>query len=262
MESKALIYAVDDIPDNADLLAHYLKPNGYLVEVFSSGEAVLAKLKGNYQQQSRQPDLILVDLMMPGINGIEVITQVKATKSLGYIPIVLVTAYSDSETRVKGLDSGADDFLSKPVNRSELIARVGSLVRLKQTYDEKTRLLQEVQNAYDSLNSTKMELIEAEKHKLQMSAMITTAAGICHEMSQPLTSALITLQIMRQTAEDSYEHDIEMVESSLLEARDILDKLRALTRYETKPYLGDEVILDIDKSSKPPISQEGYQAQG
>jgi DNA-binding response OmpR family regulator len=260
MENRALIYAVDDIPDNADLLAHYLKPNGYLVETFSSGEAVVARLKGHIQYQNRLPDLILVDLMMPGINGIEVIKQVKANKSLGYIPIIMVTAYSDTDTRIKGLENGADDFLSKPVSRSELVARVGSLVRLKQTYDEKTRLLREVQSAYDSLNSTKLELVEVEKHKLQMSAMITTAAGICHEMSQPLTSALITLQILRQTAEDDYQYDIEMVESSLLEAREILDKLRALTRYETKPYLGNEVILDIDKSSKPPATQGNYPA--
>lgn len=251
MENKALVYVVDDIADNADLLVHYLQPSGYLVETFLSGETVLAKLRTNNENQSRQPDLLLVDLMMPGINGIEVIRQIKADRNLSYIPIILVTAYSDKDNRIEGLESGADDFLSKPLSRSELVARVGSLVRLKQTYDEKARLLQEVQTAYDSLNSTKLELIEAEKHKLQMSAMLTTAAGICHEMSQPLTSALITLQLMRQLAHDHQQRDIEMVETSLLEAREILDKLRALTRYETKPYLGDEVILDLDKSSKP-----------
>lgn len=85
-----------------------------------------------------------------------------------------------------------------------------------------------------------------------MEAMVSTAAAICHEMSQPLTSALITLQLIKQTHSDEVivTEDFDAVEMSLLQARVILDKLRALTRYETKTYLGDEHILDLDLSSR------------
>jgi signal transduction histidine kinase len=129
---------------------------------------------------------------------------------------------------------------------------VRSLSRLKQVYDEKVDLLTDVQEAYNRLAAAQGELIEVEKRKSQMEAMMTTAAGICHEMSQPLTSALITLQLLRQNGDPKISEDVYTIETSLLQARVILDKLRALTRYETKPYLGEELILDIDRSSETP----------
>ena len=165
----------------------------------------------------------------------------------------MITSSADSQNRVLGLQTGADDFLAKPVNRAELLARVRSLSRLKEVYDEKVDLLNDVQEAYNRLAAAQGELIEVEKRKSQMEAMMTTAAGICHEMSQPLTSALITLQLLRQTDNPKITDDIYTIETSLLQARIILDKLRALTRYETKPYLGEELILDIDRSSETTV---------
>ena len=245
---KTLVFIVDDSEDTADLLSHFLKMNEYDTTIFSSGEDLMEVLED--PATVKQPDIILVDLVMPGINGLEVVRRVKSNPKLTYVPIIMVTANGDNQTRLRGLQSGADDFLTKPVSRAELLARVRALLRLKQAYDEKTRLLGQVQEAYHRLETTQSELVETERRKSHMEAMMSTAAGICHEMSQPLTSALITLQLVQQVGGDEQTaEDFATIENSLLKARVILDKLRALTRYETKPYSDSENILDIERSS-------------
>ncbi|MEI6044114.1 MAG: response regulator [Chloroflexota bacterium] len=252
MHQLPYIFVVDDNPDAAALLVDLLNMASYKSKTFYSGIELLEVLQlPSGTSGNRLPDLILLDLMMPGMDGLEVIRRIKSNPDLPFIPIIMITASGESQDRIAGLQTGADDYLTKPINRAELIARVRSLLRLKRAYDEQTRLLHEVKAAYDRLNAVHLSLAEAEKKKGQMEAMVSTAAAICHEMSQPLTSALITLQLIKQTSEEDVTstEDFDAVETSLLQARVILDKLRALTRYETKTYLGDEHILDLDLSS-------------
>ncbi len=244
---KHLVFIVDDNADVADLLAHFLANHEYHTQTFHSGEDVLEVLYN--PTEATTPDVILIDLMMPGLDGIEVIRRIRAMPKLSHIPIIMVTANGQNQNRINGLESGADDFLAKPISRAELLARVRSLLRLKIAFDEKDRLLLEVQQAYDQLAAARHELVEIEKSKLQMDTMLSTAAGICHEMSQPLTTALITIQLVQQVSETSNQEDLLVVEKSLLQARVVLDKLRALTRYETTSYNDQEHILDIHRSS-------------
>ena len=86
--------------------------------------------------EQESPDLVLLDVMMPGMDGFEVCTKIKKNPKLAHIPVVMVTALTDTEDKVRGLESGADDFLSKPINDTALMARVRSLVRLKMALDE------------------------------------------------------------------------------------------------------------------------------
>jgi DNA-binding response OmpR family regulator len=246
MDENGFILVVDDNEEAALLLANLLKTSGYNSKTVPNGKLIIEVLQ---QEKAELPSLILLDLAMPDINGLEILERIKADTNLPYIPIIVTTASVESENRIVGLQRGADDYLTKPINKPELLARVRSLLRLKSLYDEKTRLLSEVQSAYNQLNMTQAELMESEKKKAQMEGMITTAAAICHEMSQPLTSGLITLQFLHQ-ANTEKDPDLEAIEQSLLQARAILDKLRVLTRYETKTYLGRERILDIDRSSE------------
>ncbi len=256
MQHQPYIFVVDDNQDAAALLVDLLGLANYQAVTFYNGFEVLEALEN--PPNSKLPDLILLDLMMPGIDGLEVIRRIKANQSLPFIPIIMITASGETQDRITGLQTGADDYLTKPINRAELIARVRSLLRLKQAYDDQSRLLTEIKTAYDRLNDAHLHLADAEKKKGQMEAMVSTAAAICHEMSQPLTSAMITLQLLKQSAEEELadSEDFETVETSLLQARVILDKLRALTRYETKSYLGDEHILDLDLSSRSENSFE------
>jgi adenylate cyclase len=127
--ATARILVVDDTPANVKLLEDLLGFHGYEVEAATSGEEALAAIRG------RMPDLMLLDVLMPGMSGYDVCRAVRADPSAAMLPVVMVTALQDREERVKGLDAGADDFLSKPVNPPELLARVRSLLRIRHLYD-------------------------------------------------------------------------------------------------------------------------------
>lgn len=126
----ARVLVVDDIPPNVKLLEAKLSSEYFDVITATSGPEALEKAKKD------SPDIVLLDVMMPGMDGFEVCKRLKTDPETTHIPVVMVTALTDSSDRVRGLEAGADDFLSKPVNDIALMARVRSLVRLKMTVDE------------------------------------------------------------------------------------------------------------------------------
>jgi adenylate cyclase len=136
----AHILVVDDSPKNVKLLADVLGMRGYRVTTAASGEEALACIA------AEAPDLVLLDVMMPGIGGYEVCRQIRANPAHAMLPVVLVTALDPEKERVIGLEAGADDFLSKPVNQPELMARVRSLLRIKTLYDDVTHQKTELEN--------------------------------------------------------------------------------------------------------------------
>ena len=127
---SARVLVVDDILPNVKLLEAKLTSEYYDVITATNGEEALEMVENN------SPDLILLDVMMPGMDGFEVCNRIKQNPIHAHIPVVMVTALTDTEDKVRGLESGADDFLSKPINDTALMARVRSLVRLKMTTDE------------------------------------------------------------------------------------------------------------------------------
>ena len=129
MATPAKILVVDDTPQNVKLLTDLLTVKGYAVVTAASGAEALARIEAD------RPDLVLLDVVMPGMSGYEVCQRIRADKANGIMPVVMVTALDPSTERIKGLDAGADDFLTKPINLPELLARVRSLLRIKQLYD-------------------------------------------------------------------------------------------------------------------------------
>jgi signal transduction histidine kinase len=124
------ILAVDDVPDNLYLIEAILEDEGYEVILAEDGPSALSHLH-------RSPfDLVLLDIMMPGMDGYEVTRRIRQNQTLPFIPILLITAHEQSSV-VEGLDGGADDFIRKPFDTEELLARVRSLLRLKHSIDER-----------------------------------------------------------------------------------------------------------------------------
>ena len=119
------ILVVDDYPANVKLLQRNLQAAGYDTVVAYDGEEALA------QVAAEQPDLVLLDIMMPKLNGFEVCRRLRADEATAVIPVIMVTALKETEDRIRGLEAGADDFLSKPFDRGELLARVKSLLQVK-----------------------------------------------------------------------------------------------------------------------------------
>ncbi|MBM3523309.1 MAG: response regulator [Alphaproteobacteria bacterium] len=126
----ARILVVDDMPDNIEIAKLRLEKEGYAVATAVDGEDALAKVA------EAKPDLILLDVMMPKMDGIEATRRLKADKSLPFIPIVLLTAKAATKDVIAGLDAGADDYLTKPFEHSALVARVRAMLRIKALHDE------------------------------------------------------------------------------------------------------------------------------
>ena len=130
MSAQAKILVVDDTPANLKLLGDLLAMKGYAVSTAPNGEEGLARV------MSEKPDLVLLDVMMPGMSGYEVCRRIRENAATALLPVVLCTSLDPQQERVKGIEAGADDFLSKPVNQPELFARVKSLLRIKSLLDE------------------------------------------------------------------------------------------------------------------------------
>ena len=129
MRTPPLILIVDDNPTNLDILKTRLRANNYEVITAADGEAGLAMAR------EKQPDLMLLDIMMPKMDGIEVCRRIKEDPSLPFIPIIMVTAKADSKDVVAGLEAGGDEYLTKPVDHAALVARVKSMLRIKELHD-------------------------------------------------------------------------------------------------------------------------------
>ena len=127
----ATVLVVDDQPQNLRLMDAVLSPRGFTVLTAASGEAALELL-------GRQlPDVVLLDVMMPGLDGYETCRRIRAEEATSFVPVVMVTASGDAE-KVHAIEAGADDFITKPFDQSELLARVRSLVRIKRYHDTVT----------------------------------------------------------------------------------------------------------------------------
>lgn len=136
MHEPPHLLIVDDERSTRETLEAFLSPEGYEIFLAVNGAEALARLP------DINPDTILLDVMMPDMDGYEVCRSIKANKSWSHIPIILVTALDSKQDMLRGLEAGADEFLSKPVNRLELRARVRTMLRIKKQYDDLAAALQ------------------------------------------------------------------------------------------------------------------------
>jgi adenylate cyclase len=134
MNAPPRVLVVDDTPSNVKLLADVLQARGYSVVTAVNGVEALARTEHD------APDLVLLDVMMPGMSGYDVCRKIRANPATATLPVVMVTALDPTQERVKGIEAGADDFLTKPINQPEILARVRSLLRIKALHDELTAL--------------------------------------------------------------------------------------------------------------------------
>ena len=168
MKDKPVILIVDDQPQNIELLEAYLAPQDYEIVTAANGEEALGKLSGN------QIDLILLDIIMPGMDGFEVARRVRQDDMHRLLPIILITVLRETEDRVKGIEAGCDDFISRPVDKIELLARVRSLLKVKAYNDlmsnyqkelaaEVTGRTEELKQTLENLQQDIIERKRAEK---------------------------------------------------------------------------------------------------
>lgn len=186
MHDPPRILAVDDMPENLEILRVRLEANGYEVVTAPDGEEGLAAAR------SLTPDLILLDIMMPRRDGISVVRELKADPVLRAVPVILVTAKSDTRDVVEGLDAGGDDFLSKPFEHSALLARVRSMLRQKKLHDQ----VQELAGHLTTLNESLEQKVSAQVAEIErinrlrrfLPEQVANLVVASNEAVDPLTS--------------------------------------------------------------------------
>jgi adenylate cyclase len=154
VNESATVLVVDDTPQNVKLLTDLLVVNGYRVEAAQSGEEALEKIAASI------PDIVLLDVMMPGLSGYDVCRKIRQTPATALLPVVMVTSLDPQSERVHGIEAGADDFLAKPINRPELFARVKSLLRVKSLQDEVKRQAEQLAEWNSRLEMRVAEQVE------------------------------------------------------------------------------------------------------
>lgn len=178
-----LVLVVDDDPVGRALVAALLKGQGCQVLQASDGRS------GLEMARQRHPDLILLDVVMPGMDGYEVCEQVRASDGISDVPILMITTLEDHSSRIRGLEAGADDFLSKPIDSTELRARVRTILRLNR-HRRAARLAELLSDAYDAtlegwVRALDLRDHETEGHTLRVTNMTVTlarAVGIADEL--------------------------------------------------------------------------------
>lgn len=145
INSHPKILVVDDIPVNIQLLQAFLATQSYKTFIARNGEEALQ------QADKIEPDLILLDVMMPKMNGFETCRRLKLSEKTKYTPVIMVTALNEIESKIKGIEAGADDFISKPFNKLELLARVKSLLRVKTLHDQLQEKILQLERAKERL---------------------------------------------------------------------------------------------------------------
>lgn len=181
-EQRGRILIVDDVEDNRDVLARRLTRQGHFVSSVHSGEAALDSLAHHAF------DLVLLDIMMPGMDGYEVLSRLKADKELHRLPVIMISALDEMDSVVRCIEMGASDYLAKPFNPVLLKARIGACLREKQASDRETRFFAQLEENYKRLQ-------ELEGLRDDLTHMIV------HDLRTPLTSLLTGLQTVEYVGE-------------------------------------------------------------
>jgi two-component system, sensor histidine kinase and response regulator len=214
------LWVVDDEANNLTVIELLLSHVDYQLAYFDRGLALLEAM------QQQLPDLILLDVMMPGIDGIELCHRLKRDDRTKHIPIIMVTALSSREDLARCLEAGADDFISKPLNGLELRARVRSLLRIKRQYDE----LQELLNVRDEMLQLRMDLSHM----------------VIHDLRNPLANILLSCQILQMRGmDDRTAPKIEQIEYAGHRLESMIDGLLITAKLESGKLALHPTAVDL-----------------
>ena len=240
---SARVLVVDDILANVRLLEAKLESEYFEVSTAMNGLDALEKV------QRIRPDIVLLDVMMPGMDGIEVCRRIKSNPATRHIPVVMVTALDQPEDRVRGLEAGADDFLTKPVNDVALFSRVKSLVRLKMLIDELlsrnsnedgVMLAEEIMQAEDAGRPGRILLID---DQAQLATRIRKALDNQHDVE----SIQDPSQALRKVEEEDYELLMVNLDMEDYDGLRLCSQLRSLNHNRQVPIL---IIIDPDDTQR------------
>jgi len=220
MEKKKRVLVVDDNPVNIRLVQTILEKEGYdTVSAMDGPSAIEAVRIG-------KPDLVLLDIFMGEMSGLDACRIIKREKEIRDTPVIFVTANTDDTVLRKAFESGGTDYVRKPVNRVELLARIRSVLTQKMLMEK---------------------IVEQEK----LQGVLEMAGAVCHEMNQPLQAVTWATELLlsERALEDRLSSAVRDINRNIEKIGNITRKLQGITRYETMKYVGDTKIIDIERAS-------------
>lgn len=244
-DEKALILIVDDIPENLQVLSETLLIYGYEVILAPNGEKALELAS------SRRPDLILLDILMPGMNGYEVCTRLKSDPVLNHIPIIFLSAKVEIEDIIQGFSVGGSDYVAKPFNIHEVVARVATHVKLKKVIESNKRIIDQLKAKNEELNIAEQKLIDTNASKDKYFSILA------HDLRNPFQGFMGLTDVLVSEVDSLSADDIKEMASALhisaMKVYNLLENLLSwsriqLGRFEFSPERIDlHQILNLNK---------------
>jgi signal transduction histidine kinase len=277
---KDTLLVVDDIPDNLKILLDFLTQAGFNVLIAQDGE------EGIQAAEYAHPDLILLDVMMPGINGFEVCEQLKYQEETKEIPIIFMTALTDIVDKVKGFELGAADYITKPIQHEEVLARVTThlnLCKLQQQMQDEINRRKEAEISLIDANNTLAErtiqlqartielqerTVELERRNMELDAFAHTVA---HDLKNPLSAVIGLTDVLAQYCEaqhilsPKWMERIQLIGHAGQQMRDIIDAILLLAGVSRQgeitihPLDMPTIIAEVQQRLRPML--EEYQGQ-
>lgn len=216
------ILLIDDQPEIGVLMKAVLSRSGYEVIIALNGN------EGIQQAQLSQPDLILLDIMLPDISGFDVCRQLTQIQATSFIPVIMMTGRVTAQDLNRGFEEGAYDYLKKPVDRTELLARIKAALRFKEAREQ---------------------MVESGKMQMFNATIVTTN----HKIKQPLTLINLTMSaIKRLLKADTVDRDsvlkkVEIIEKGVMDIKDILNALNKIEKPELESYVQDIKMVQSDE---------------
>lgn len=216
------VFIVDDEVDLTNVLTHRLEANGYTVRAFNHPKDLL---RHSYADKII-PDLFIVDLMMPEINGFELCKEIRADPRFKTTPILLLTAHSTREQKLLGFEHGVDEFMGKPYDSQELLTRIQNLLEKKETYRAE---------------------VEAERLKV----LQETAVAVSHGMMTPLTAISLSVQQLKRTlagseVAKSVQEELDTIAEALSKIEALVYKLQRVSGVVTEEYFDGVSMINLD----------------
>jgi signal transduction histidine kinase len=234
-DKSGVILIVDDHPANLGFLFEYLERSGFKVLVAMDGEEALSQL------QHAKPDLVLLDIMMPGIDGFQTCARIKSTPGTEDIPIIFMSARTETQDKVKGFEAGAVDYVDKPVHKEEVLARVNTHISLR-------RLQKELRSQNSLLEQRHRELEERNEELDAFSHMVA------HDLRNALNRVLNFAEILLETVSETWTaqdlRDLGKIRDSALRMHDVIESMLLLARMSrevvrTEPVHMDRIIARV-----------------
>jgi len=249
--NQPTVLVADDEPDMLRFLKSQLSQHYRVLEAVDGQQAV---------EKASQflPDIILLDMMMPEKDGLQACREIREHTPTQSIPVVLLTARADEETKLSALSAGASDFLAKPFSTTELHVRIKNLVESHQYQRKVSKQNQVLESTIEQLKETETQLVQSEK----LASLGRMSAGIIHEINNPLnfaTTGLFTLRnkgkYLAAEHQEEYKEILKDIEDGIVRVKNIVSDLRTFTHPETESR--DQVeVVEVVKASLRFLSNE------